>query len=65
MNTPETEVLVYSTHDGRCPFDEWSRARAVVVLLCAGDKARRDLDYRPVYSQAESIERTIDWFRNQ
>jgi len=95
MNTPETEVLVYSTHDGRCPLDEWLRAlkdrrtrakirariarlrmgnfgdckpvgegvhelrvhhgpgyriyfgrqaRAVVVLLCAGDKGRQRSD---------------------
>ncbi len=32
MNTPETEVLVYR------------EARAVVVLLCAGDKARQPSD---------------------
>ena len=28
-----------------------------------GDKARRDLGYEPVYSEAESIQRTIEYFR--
>jgi putative addiction module killer protein len=95
MNTPETKVLVYSTRDGRCPFDEWllalkdvraidkvdarvarlragnfgdckpvgegvlelrvhygpgyriycgRRGRAVVLLLCAGDKQSQSRD---------------------
>jgi len=26
MRTPEIEVLVYSTRDGRCPLDEWLHA---------------------------------------
>jgi putative addiction module killer protein len=95
MTTLETEVLVYTTHDGRCPFDDWLRAlrdtraidkvdariarlregnfgdckpvgegvlelrvhygpgyriycgrrgRAIVLLLCAGDKASQPRD---------------------
>jgi sterol-4alpha-carboxylate 3-dehydrogenase (decarboxylating) len=28
-----------------------------------GDKARRDFGYEPLYSEAEAIERTVDWFR--
>ncbi len=28
-----------------------------------GDKARKQLGYAPVYSEAESLERTIAWFR--
>ena len=95
MTTPETEVRVYTTPEGRCPLDDWLRAlrdvrararirarigrlraghfgdakpvgggvhelrvhhgpgyriyfgrqgRAVVVLLCAGDKAAQPRD---------------------
>jgi len=95
MTTPETEVRVYTTSNGRCPFDEWlgalkdlraiekidariarlrsgnlgdckpvgegvlelgvhygpgyriyfaAQGRAVVLLLCAGDKRAQSRD---------------------
>lgn len=28
-----------------------------------GDKARRDFGYEPIYTEAEALERTVDWFR--
>jgi len=31
----------------------------------AGDKLRSDLGYKPIYSQAEGLERTIEYFRSQ
>ena len=41
--------------------------RSSVRVVCqdlrfVGDKAARDLGYRPLYSEAESLERTVDWF---
>jgi nucleoside-diphosphate-sugar epimerase len=30
-----------------------------------GEKARRHFDYEPIYSEAEAIERTVDWFRKR
>jgi len=42
--------------------------RSSVRFIChdhtfVGDKARRDFDYRPIYSEAEALERTIAYFR--
>jgi nucleoside-diphosphate-sugar epimerase len=42
--------------------------RSSVRFVChthtfSGEKARRDLGYAPVYSEAEALERTIAWFR--
>ena len=28
-----------------------------------GDKARRDFDYEAIYSEADAIKRTVEWFR--
>jgi nucleoside-diphosphate-sugar epimerase len=44
--------------------------RSSVRFVChehsfVGDKLRRDLDYHPIYSEAESLERTIEYFRGQ
>jgi nucleoside-diphosphate-sugar epimerase len=41
--------------------------RSSVRVVCqdlrfVGDKAARDLGYRPLYSEAESLERTVAWF---
>jgi nucleoside-diphosphate-sugar epimerase len=32
-------------------------------LSFVGEKAARDLGYEPVYSEAEALERTVEWFR--
>ena len=42
--------------------------RSSVRFVChdhtfVGDKARRDLGYAPVYTEAEALERTVDYFR--
>ena len=44
--------------------------RSSVRFVChdhtfSGEKARRDLGYAPIYSEAESIERTVAYFRDQ
>ena len=44
--------------------------RSSVRFLCHdhvfdGSKARRDLDYKPIYGEAEALERTIAWFREK
>ncbi|MCR9096480.1 MAG: NAD-dependent epimerase/dehydratase family protein [bacterium] len=44
--------------------------RSSVRFLCHdhvfdGSKARRDLDYKPIYGEAEALERTIAWFRDE
>lgn len=44
--------------------------RSSVRFVChehtfVGDKARRDFGYEPIYSHAEAIRRTVEWFREQ
>jgi len=54
------------------PFVRFAPAltRSSVRFVChehtfAGDKAARDLGYAPVYSEAEALDRTVAWFREQ
>ena len=54
MTTSETEVRVYRTPDGRCPFHDWilalrdvrarARIRARIARLRAGNKASQPGD---------------------
>jgi nucleoside-diphosphate-sugar epimerase len=44
--------------------------RSSIRFVChdhtfVGDKARRDLGYAPIYSEAEALERTVEYFRER